>query len=971
MAAVKPFRWEGTFSTGTLTTGGSYVGGTILLSGNQSQFIEAGSGSVANITINKTNTTDTVRLNTQILNISGNFIVQRGIFELGPGSNGLNLTGGTSVFRLQANGTFRSGGKTISNAGTYDLQAGSTFEFNGPSQEQTVSGLTFSNLRMNNSAGLNVIGNVTVNGILTFAADDRVLVSGGANTLTFGPTASVSGATADRFIQGPARKQFTAAGSFTYPLGVEVVGTFYYRPATFNYTAGTFGGTSTIRVAYSRAAFTPNSLPPGISAIDPSGHYVVEELGTVPTGFTYEFTGTFDNNNFPLETRNRALVETASSYTVGASNTVNDVANTVTSGPFGTLPVGNFFMVFGSGGTLLTWDGGAADGLWASANNWDPDALPISTDDVTIDQAVTVTIGGTTEAVAQSLTVGGTNSPTLVVGGTASNPLRIYQTTGTPLTLTNGSILQIANSNGIKFDPTGTNQYDPARTNNAGTSTVEYQAGTVQADEYQNLTVNGASGSSASGSIIVNGNFSKQSATGFTASSAVTVAGNYTNSAGNATYSAGLTMNGTSFVVNAGSIGGTVTFSGTAAQTIGGTASPAVFSTLILSNSNGLTLSTPVQITTGLTLTDGLLNTTSNLLTLVGTAGATGNENSYVFGPLARTNATGSKDFPIGRGVYRPVTTNLGGTSPTVQFEVFDNRPNQAWNTPLVLISQVRYWLGNITTGSITGGSVGLGYGLDDGVQDGPDLRVAYSVNNTIYDNIGGTGSGAGSGTITGTLPGTALGYFTLGTVTLDNSLPVSLVAFSAIGKSGKIDLKWQTASEVNNSGFEILRSTAAAGTYQLVTPQLIPGHGNSTVAHSYDYVDSDVQENTTYYYKLYSRDFDGTRHEYGSIANATVQPLPKVFQIAQNYPNPFNPSTRISFDVAQESGVTLEIYNMLGQKVRTLVDNRRLQPGIYDNLLWDARDDRGNAVANGIYYLVFTARDYEFKQVRKMVFMK
>jgi flagellar hook assembly protein FlgD len=92
---------------------------------------------------------------------------------------------------------------------------------------------------------------------------------------------------------------------------------------------------------------------------------------------------------------------------------------------------------------------------------------------------------------------------------------------------------------------------------------------------------------------------------------------------------------------------------------------------------------------------------------------------------------------------------------------------------------------------------------------------------------------------------------------------------------------------------------------------------------------------------------------------------------VAQNYPNPFNPTTRISFDVAKESSISLEVYNMLGQKVRTLIDNQRYQPGIYSEVNWDAKDDSGNSVANGIYYLIFSANEYDYRQVRKMVFMK
>ncbi len=697
------------------------------------------------------------------------------------------------------------------------------------------------------------------------------------------------------------------------------------------------------------------------------------ELGTAPSSFTYSFTGTFDEGNFPLESRNRALVETASSYTIASTNSVDEVNNTVTSGDFSALPVGSNFIVFGSGGTSVTWDGGAGDGLWSSANNWDPNTVPISTDDVTIDLAVTVDITATTAAVAQTLTLGGTNNPVLVVGGTAGNPLRIYQTSGTPLTVNNASILRIINSQGIKFDPDNTNLYDPARTNYSGTSTVEYQAGIVQADEYQNLLVNGAASSSSSGSIVVSTNFEKQSATGFTASIPVTVSGTYVNTEGTATFTGGLTMNGTDFNVNNGSIGGSVTFSGSGSQNIGGAANPAIFSSLSLNNSNGLVLNTPVQINTSLNLSAGLITTTSNLLTLVGSATATGNDNSYVYGPLARTLATGTKEYPIGKSSYRPVSTNLSGSTPTVQFEVFDTRPTQNWLDPLVLISQVRYWLGNINSGSVSSGSVTLNYGDDDGVQLGDSLRVAYSPDqsSTAYVSIGGSGSSAGAGSITGTLPSNALGYFTLGSVSFDNPLPVDLAIFTAVGESGKILLKWETASEVNNLGFDIYRSESESGTYQRINQQIIQGRGNSNTSNHYEYVDVEVMENMTYFYKLYSRDFDGTIHDYGKIVSALVKPLPTTFAVAQNYPNPFNPSTRISFDVAKESAITLEIYNMLGQKVRTLIDNQRYLPGVYNDIIWNARDDQGNSVANGIYYLVFSAKDYGYQQVRKMVFMK
>ncbi|MBN2366261.1 MAG: T9SS C-terminal target domain-containing protein, partial [Calditrichaeota bacterium] len=531
-------------------------------------------------------------------------------------------------------------------------------------------------------------------------------------------------------------------------------------------------------------------------------------------------------------------------------------------------------------------------------------------------------------------------------------------------------------SQGIKFDPDNTNQYDLNRTDYGANSTVEYQAGLVQADEYGNLIVNGASNSS-SGTITVNGNMTKQSSTSFSSAAEVIVNGNYTNTEGDVSYGSGLFLNGSTLTATSGNfINSVVTFTGTSGQTITGSPTATNFFALDISNPNGLTLNKPVNITQTLSLNNGLIITTAtNILTLVGSASVSGgNDNSFVYGPLARTSATGSKDFPIGKSVYRPVNTNFSGSSPVVQFEVFDTAPIQNFDPPLELISQVRHWTGIILSGSVSSGSVTLNYGTDDGVQLGDSLRVAYSPdqNTTAYFSIGGSGSSAGSGSITGNLPiNSPLGYFTLGSVSLDNSLPVELTTFSAVGKSGKILLSWETASEINNMGFDVVRSEKEAGSYTKINQQMIQGQGNSNTAHFYEFEDVNVAENQRYYYKLYSRDFDGTVHDYGEVVSATVKQLPKNFRLAQNYPNPFNPSTTISIEVAHKSTISLEIYNMLGQKIRTLIDGSRLQPGVYDNIVWDATDDQGNAIANGIYYLVFNAADYNFRQVRKMVFMK
>ncbi len=94
---------------------------------------------------------------------------------------------------------------------------------------------------------------------------------------------------------------------------------------------------------------------------------------------------------------------------------------------------------------------------------------------------------------------------------------------------------------------------------------------------------------------------------------------------------------------------------------------------------------------------------------------------------------------------------------------------------------------------------------------------------------------------------------------------------------------------------------------------------------------------------------------------------LPQELRLSHNYPNPFNPLTHIEFDLPHRSYVTLEIFNVLGEKVVKLLD-KRLAAGRY-SIHWDGRDSRGRSVASGVYLYRLTAGD--FSQTRKMVLMR
>ena len=93
----------------------------------------------------------------------------------------------------------------------------------------------------------------------------------------------------------------------------------------------------------------------------------------------------------------------------------------------------------------------------------------------------------------------------------------------------------------------------------------------------------------------------------------------------------------------------------------------------------------------------------------------------------------------------------------------------------------------------------------------------------------------------------------------------------------------------------------------------------------------------------------------------------PVTFELLQNYPNPFNPTTSITYRIAEITDVKLSIYNLRGQVVRVLVDQRK-DAGSY-NAVWDGRDQLGRAVASGIYMYKLDAGG--MVQSRKMLLMK
>ena len=105
----------------------------------------------------------------------------------------------------------------------------------------------------------------------------------------------------------------------------------------------------------------------------------------------------------------------------------------------------------------------------------------------------------------------------------------------------------------------------------------------------------------------------------------------------------------------------------------------------------------------------------------------------------------------------------------------------------------------------------------------------------------------------------------------------------------------------------------------------------------------------------------------YAAVINEWSQTIPKNFRLEQNYPNPFNPTTRIKYDLPEASFVKINIYNIQGKKIVTLVDE--LKNAGRHSIKWNGQNDFGSQVATGVYFYRIEAGN--FNKVRKMIMVK
>jgi len=207
---------------------------------------------------------------------------------------------------------------------------------------------------------------------------------------------------------------------------------------------------------------------------------------------------------------------------------------------------------------------------------------------------------------------------------------------------------------------------------------------------------------------------------------------------------------------------------------------------------------------------------------------------------------------------------------------------------------------------------------------------------------------------------GNALSNTSYVTVNGTSVLPVELVSFTAAATGMNANLRWTTATEVHNYGFEIQRRQTA----DWAKVGFVAGAGTSSSVRNYSYTDNNLAAGN-YSYRLKQIDIDGS-FSYGAAVEVAISSAPRAFALLQNYPNPFNPSTVISYQLPVNSQVTLKVYDMLGKEVATLV-NGEMKAGSYTVTFNTAAGT--HTLSSGVY--VYRLQAGSFISIKKLVLMK
>ncbi|MBK7965799.1 MAG: T9SS type A sorting domain-containing protein [Bacteroidetes bacterium] len=614
--------------------------------------------------------------------------------------------------------------------------------------------------------------------------------------------------------------------------------------------------------------------------------------GAAPVACNYSLlgvTGLYSNVNntappqypgFNVAFNTRYAVNNGDRYALVVSNFSNS-----TSG-FDIVFSNTSPILYGSMGNASVWSGGI-DTDWFKKENWGGCPVPTCLRDATINGGI----------VLQPTIAGIATCKSIVINPGATLTIPGGQTLSVCEHFTNLGILSAAATSTLWFGNAAVNQNingNLTGSNAFGNVVVTKTGGVVTALQ----------------AVDVRGNFTVSNAT-----SAFDANGRYHKVAGNFTNLGTYTPNGNTLELN-GSVAQTYNNVGTINHFVMNHSGP------------GATLATNLILGTSgnLSLTNGRIITTASYEVIVNNrssaAAGTGNMSSFVQGYLRRyLNSTGSYDFPVGeasKGYQRANINFAYAGSPTV----IDN----------LRVNFVTYAVLPTPLGVVDCGLIYSSNALNNGrwifaASNSPTSgNFDLTLYNTGYTNAANAwtimaNSGGPWTLANGTCvlsPVTAVrrnamnGLYEFGTAQGPSALPVQWLSVNARALDKRIQINWATASEENNSGFEVEKLNASNKIFESIG--WVDGAGNSNQVNYYSFDDVNVEMNEDYFYKIKQVDFNGAS-SYSDIVHARINTMNN--SMVQLYPNPIKADSKLVFDLVHSTTVKISIVNVLGEVLK------------------------------------------------------
>ncbi|MBW7888159.1 MAG: T9SS type A sorting domain-containing protein [Bacteroidetes bacterium] len=380
-----------------------------------------------------------------------------------------------------------------------------------------------------------------------------------------------------------------------------------------------------------------------------------------------------------------------------------------------------------------------------------------------------------------------------------------------------------------------------------------------------------------------------------------------------------------------------------------------------------------------LNLQNDTLITGTNLVSL-GTSTANRGElkhaSGMIVGKFQRWFSTETADsivFPIGTsGKLRPaavsftVAPSSGGTITafyTSSSPGTNGLPLNDNGVSILNITNDGYWSLNSGNG-LDGGIYSLALSLNNtgGIQNISELRILKRETGGAWTLQGTHAEGVSKNSLITARRSGLSGFseFVVGG-SEDNPLPVQLATFSLLTSGSKVELKWETYTEIINRGFEVQRLCETTSSSEWITVGFVNGKGMSSLPQKYSFTDL-LPEGGKYLYRLKQLNSNGS-FTYSEILETKAGVMPKVLKIFPNYPNPFNPSTTIEFTVSQDGETSLIVYNSLGQVVQELFHGV-VSAGYLQRTTFNA-----SRLPSGIYFVHLKSQNQS--SVSKILFLK